>query len=184
MSSERLIRSGTGANLGGASAHNRRVIIEALRLNGALSRADLARSTHLTPQTVSNIVAELCNMGLVSADAPVRSGRGQPAVPHRLVANGAFALGLHIDRHYLRVVATNLVGEPLVREGVVLPGREPDEGIGALLDLLKSARRQLAAVAPESEERLVGLGIAMPGPFGIVRGRDDPWMMAKWQSYP
>ncbi|MGN6551531.1 MAG: ROK family transcriptional regulator [Pararhizobium sp.] len=178
------IVSATGANLGGASAHNRRVIIDTLRLNGALSRAELARATHLTPQTVSNIVAELCETGFVSAGAPVRSGRGQPAVPYGLVANGAFAIGLHIDRHYIRAVATNLLGEPLTREGWVLPGREPEEGIGAVLGLLAKTRADLVALAPEAEDRLVGLGIAMPGPFGIVRDREDPWMMAKWQSYP
>lgn len=178
------IVSATGANLGGASAHNRRVIIDTLRLNGALSRAELARATHLTPQTVSNIVAELCETGFVSAGEPVRSGRGQPAVPYGLVANGAFAIGLHIDRHYIRAVATNLLGEPLTREGWVLPGREPEEGIGAVLGLLAKTRADLVALAPEAEDRLVGLGIAMPGPFGIVRDREDPWMMAKWQSYP
>src|SRR5437764_1020878 len=45
--------------MGGASAHNRRVIVDALRINGALSRAELARSTLLTRQTTSNIVDEL-----------------------------------------------------------------------------------------------------------------------------
>lgn len=184
MTVGRRIVSATGANLGGASAHNRRVIIDVLRLNGALSRAELARATHLTPQTVSNIVAELCGTGLVSADEPVRSGRGQPAVPYRLVANGAFAIGLHVDRHYLRAVATNFVGEPLAKEGWVLPGREPEEGIDAVLRLLRKTRAALVAQAPEAADRLVGLGIAMPGPFGVMRDREDPWMMAKWHAYP
>jgi len=45
----------SGTNLEHARAHNRRVVIEAIRLNGELTRAEIARLTSLTPQTVSNI---------------------------------------------------------------------------------------------------------------------------------
>jgi predicted NBD/HSP70 family sugar kinase len=31
---------------------------------------------------------------------------------------------------------------------------------------------------------LTGLGIAMPGPFGVAPDGDDPWMMGKWQTFP
>ena len=48
-----------GTNLEQAKSHNRRVVIEAIRTNGALSRAPIARVTALSSQTVSNIVEEL-----------------------------------------------------------------------------------------------------------------------------
>ena len=44
MNEQRSIRAKSGANQEGTGAHNRRVIIDALRVNGALSRADLARA--------------------------------------------------------------------------------------------------------------------------------------------
>src|SRR6185295_10441928 len=78
---KRAIRAVAGTNLDGASAHNRRVIFDALRRNGTLTRADLARATQLTPQTVSNIVDSLQTDGLVVADEPRRQGRGQPPAP-------------------------------------------------------------------------------------------------------
>ena len=67
MTDPRQIRAKSGTNHEGTSAHNRRVMIDALRLNGALSRADLARATRLTKQTVSNIIEELERDGLVVA---------------------------------------------------------------------------------------------------------------------
>ncbi|HVM82832.1 MAG TPA: helix-turn-helix domain-containing protein, partial [Candidatus Binatia bacterium] len=48
-----------GTNLEHARSHNRRVVLEAVRLHGSLSRAEIARFTMLTSQTVSNIVEEL-----------------------------------------------------------------------------------------------------------------------------
>lgn len=178
------IRAKSGTNLGGASAHNRRIMIDALRVNGALSRADLARATGLTPQTVSNIIEELASDGLVRSQASVRKGRGQPATPYQLVPEGAFAIGLQIDRHVTRTVIVNLVGDVLVRIEAILPPGGPAEGVVVVLDLVARARAVLSAQISGAEDRLVGLGIAMPGPFGINTLYDDPWMMTAWQTFP
>ncbi|MDE1992133.1 MAG: MarR family transcriptional regulator, partial [Rhizobiaceae bacterium] len=91
MNDFRPIRATSGTNHEGTSAHNRRVIIDALRLNGVLSRADLARATRLTKQTVSNIIEELERDGLVTSRETVRRGRGQPSTPYSLVPEGALA---------------------------------------------------------------------------------------------
>ncbi|MCM2395890.1 ROK family protein [Rhizobium sp. S95] len=184
MNNVRPIRAKRGTNLEGASAHNRRVIVEALRLNGQLSRADLARATALTKQTVSNIVDELERDGLVVSLTAVRSGRGQPSTPYRLVPEGAYAIGLQIDRHVTRSIAVDLVGTVLVRFAASLPQGGPSAGVKTVLDLVEKTRRELAKIATHSEERLVGLGVAMPGPFGIETVDDDPWMMSAWQNFP
>ncbi|WP_027997842.1 ROK family transcriptional regulator [Sinorhizobium arboris] len=184
MNEIRPIRAKSGTNQEGTSAHNRRVMIDALRLNGHLSRAELARATALTKQAVSNIVDELENDGLVASLAAVRKGRGQPSTPYRLVPEGAFAIGLQIDRHVTRTVAVDLIGTVLTRKDAKLPAGGPEVGVEAILSLIDKTRQELAAIAPESRDRLVGLGVAMPGPFGIDSDADDPWMMAAWQSFP
>ena len=63
-----------GTNLELAKSHNRRVVIEAVRLNGALSRAEIARLTALSSQTISNIVAEL-------EERDIRGARQRQPVP-------------------------------------------------------------------------------------------------------
>ncbi|MEW6634253.1 MAG: ROK family transcriptional regulator [Pseudomonadota bacterium] len=177
------IRAKSGTNQEGTSAHNRRVMIEALRLNGALSRADLARATQLTKQAVSNIIEDLESDGLVAALDTVRKGRGQPFTPYRLVPEGAFAIGLQIDRHLTRVVVVDLVGNVVARADANLPLDEPSQGVGIILGLIARVRRELSAISAQSEKRLVGLGVAMPGPFG-VKDSDDKWMMPAWQQFP
>lgn len=180
----RPIRAKSGTNQEGASAHNRRVIIEALRLNGALSRADLARATLLTKQTVSNLMEALEQDGLVVGEDVVRKGRGQPSTPYRLVAEGAFAIGLQIDRHVTRAIGVDLLGNVLSRAEMPLPPDGPASGVRVILDLIGAVRRDLQRSAPRAEQRLAGLGVAMPGPFGIEAEENDDWMMAAWQSFP
>jgi predicted NBD/HSP70 family sugar kinase/biotin operon repressor len=179
----REIRAKGGSNQEGTSAHNRRVMIEALRLNGALSRADLARATGLTKQAVSNIIEELEADGFVAAQEAVRKGRGQPSTPYTLVPERAFAIGLQIDRYLTRALVVDLVGNVLVREQAPLPP-SPAEGVPVILGLIASVRRQLSEVSAQSEQRLVGLGVAMPGPFGLDTSGDDTWSMDAWQAYP
>ncbi|PZM11488.1 ROK family transcriptional regulator [Rhizobium tubonense] len=184
MNDAREIRAKSGTNHEGTSAHNRRVMIDALRLNGSLSRADLSRATKLTKQTVSNIIEELEGDGLVLSLDVVRKGRGQPSTPYKLVPDGAFAIGLQIDRHVTRAAAVNLIGNVLVRAEANLPPGGPSRGAKVILDLIESVRKELATLSVQSEKRLVGLGVAMPGPFGMDIVDDDPWMMAAWQNFP
>ncbi len=185
MNDKRPIRATSGTNHEGTSAHNRRVIIDALRLNGALSRADLARATRLTKQTVSNIVEELEGDGLVTSQETVRGGRGQPSTPYGLVPEGAFAIGLQIDRHITRAIAVDLVGNVLIRQEANLPAGGPTTGTPVVLQLVHDVRTELKQRVAQAEKRLVGLGVAMPGPFGLERDdAENPWMMGPWQRFP
>ncbi|MBE1203401.1 ROK family transcriptional regulator [Aminobacter carboxidus] len=184
MSDISPIRATSGTNQEGTSAHNRRVMMDALRLNGALSRADLARATQLTKQAVSNIIDELERDGFVVSLDAVRKGRGQPSTPYRLVPEGAFAIGLQIDRHLTRAVAVDLVGTVLVRAEANLPPDDPHGGVRIILGVIEGIRRDLAAISAQSERRIVGLGVAMPGPFGLEEFGDNKWMMPAWQKYP
>ncbi|MBB6488147.1 ROK family transcriptional regulator [Rhizobium lusitanum] len=185
MNDKRPIRATSGTNHEGTSAHNRRVIIDALRLNGALSRADLARATRLTKQTVSNIMEELEGDGLVTSRESVRHGRGQPSTPYGLVPEGAFAIGLQIDRHITRAIAVDLVGNVLIRKEANLPAGGPTTGTPVVLQLVQDVRMELKQRVAQAEKRLVGLGAAMPGPFGLERDdADNPWMMGPWQRFP
>ncbi len=65
-----------------------------------------------------------------------------------------------------------------------LPPGGPSNGTKVVLDLVASVRSKLAGIVQQSEKRLVGLGAAMPGPFGVAGSGDDPWMMETWQKFP
>src|SRR5947208_635972 len=86
-----------GTNLEHASAYNRRLLLEAVRARGPISRAELARLTGLSAQTVSNIAEEL-------------RGRGQPPVELAINPRGGYTVGLHFNRERLTAVFVDLSG--------------------------------------------------------------------------
>ncbi|MBS0563725.1 MAG: ROK family transcriptional regulator [Proteobacteria bacterium] len=177
-------RTKTGTNIGGAGEHNRRVVMHGLRVNGAMTRAAIARGTGLVPQTVSNIVDDLEREGLVMAADPVKGGRGQPATPYSLAPNGAFSYGLQLDQHRARTVAIDLVGRIVAAREVTLGPGGLEANLERVLGALGQVAGDLARHAAQPRPRVLGLGLAMPAPTGVHAGRNDPWMTGLSPEHP
>lgn len=179
-----MLRSKAGTNIGGAGEHNRRVVMHGLRVNGALSRAQIARGTGLVPQTVSNIIEELEREGLVIAADPVKSGRGQPATPYSLAPNGAFAYGLQLDQHRARAVAVDLLGRVVAATETTLGPGGLEVNLAQVLGALAQVAGDLARNAGQAQPRVLGMGLAMPAPTGVHARHDDPWMTGLTDDHP
>ncbi|MEA2333449.1 MAG: hypothetical protein QOH58_3587 [Thermoleophilaceae bacterium] len=92
--------------------HNLGLVLRRVAEEGPRSRATLALETGLNKTTVSSLVAELIDAGLLR-DSPseVRPARvGRPPQSVELDPEGPFVLGLEINVDYLAVRATDLAG--------------------------------------------------------------------------
>ena len=87
-----------GSNQGGMRQYNERVLLQAIRLHGSRPKAELARLTHLSTQTVSLIVDRLLEEGLLLKQEAVRGKVGQPSVPIALNPQGAYSIGIKVGR--------------------------------------------------------------------------------------
>ena len=137
---------------------NERVVLQAIRLNGALSKADVARITRLSTQTASVIIDNLLRDKLVVKQARVRGRIGQPSVPIALNRDGAFTLGIKVGRRSLDVLALDFVGDIRYRESLEYAYPNPDTIFGAIAQQLNAVKSALGSHA----DRLVGVGVAAP----------------------
>jgi len=157
-----------GSNNLGTRQFNERVVLQAIRLHGALPKAEIARLTNLTAQTVQLIIARLEADGLVLKHAPLRGRIGQPSVPMALNPDGAFSIGIKIGRRSLDVLLVDFAAQ--VRERLTLDYQFPDPDslfdeirtrVQALrktlgpkrAQLLHGVPQQLAAVETVDKER-------------------------------
>lgn len=177
-------RTRAGANIAGASEHNRRVVMQGLRLNGAMSRAQIARGTGLVPQTVSNIMDDLEAEGLIVAAEPVRAGRGQPATPYSIARHGAFAFGMQIDVHRVRAVAVDLLGEIVAGTESALGPGGLEANLGTIIAAFQHVVAKSTQLVGTPIPRHIGLGLAMPAPTGVHAHSDDPWMVSLGNHHP
>ncbi len=148
-----------GSNLVGVRAHNERLLLTLVRQLGPQPKAQIARMTGLSAQTVSVIVRALEADGLLARGEPVRGKVGQPSVPIGLAAGGAFFFGLKIGRRSAELVLTNFLGQTVARTQMTYRYPTPAE----VLRFAADAIGQLACrLGPDEIRRVAGLGIAMP----------------------
>lgn len=152
-----------GTNSEYIKAYNRRIVLETIRRHGPLSRADIARHTSLTHQTVSNIVGELVDESLVVTGERRTGGRGQPPVTLQVDPSGAHAVGFSLDQDHLSGVLVDLGGAVLERVQHELDAPSPQEA----LDLMHRSTTDLLARRRLPLARLRGVGVALPGQIQV-----------------
>jgi len=151
-----------GSNQVGMRQFNERVVLQALRVHGSLAKADIARLTGLTAQTIGLITARLDEDQLLRREAPVRGRVGQPSVPLGLHPDGAFAIGIKIGRRSADWLLVDFTGQ--VRERLVLDYAFPD--IPVLLPAIKTNLNRLLKKLGPLSDRVVGVGVAAPFQLG------------------
>ncbi|MFC3705487.1 ROK family protein [Devosia honganensis] len=156
-------RVAIGSNPERNRAHNRRVVLEVIRLNEHLGRTEIARRAQLTPQAVANIVEELLEEGLLIQLGRLRSGRGQPPIQFAVNPDGPVTAGVEIAADHMVTVLLDLSGG--VRGQSIVPLAEPGPDI--VPDLVAREVGRLQAGLGSGGGRLLGVGVVMPGPFEV-----------------
>jgi len=87
-----------GANQVRVRAYNERLVMSLVRRHGSLSKAEIARRSGLSAQTVTVIMRALEAEGLLMRGAPMRGKVGQPSVPMLLNPDAVYSFGLKIGR--------------------------------------------------------------------------------------
>ncbi len=148
-----------GSNQSGMGQFNERVVLQAIRLHGSLAKAELARLTHLSTQTVSLIINRLLEQGLVLKRAPQRGKVGQPSVPIMLNPDGAYFIGIKIGRRSLDLLLIDFNGAVRARRAITYRYPDPALLFGQIAPLQRGLLEQLG---PLQAARLVGIGVAAP----------------------
>ncbi|CAA7601400.1 MarR family [Acididesulfobacillus acetoxydans] len=146
---------------------NKSNILNTIRLQGPVSRAEIASLTGLTPPTVTNIVAELLEAGLVIESELGESTGGRKPIMLRLNAEGFYVLGVYAGVSKVKAVSAGLDGT--IRQRAVLPlPKEPSAE--NFLSLVKETLRQVIEKTEAKREKYLGIGVGMHGLVDTERG--------------
>ncbi|MFJ6678728.1 ROK family transcriptional regulator [Microbacterium sp. NPDC091382] len=171
-----------GANQPSVGGYNEAVVLDQIRRSHGFSRVELAGATGLSAQTVSNIVQRLLDAGIVEEAGRTSSGRGKPRTTLRLVGSSRYAVGVHLDPGLITVVLLSIDGEVIARHARATPlAQEPADTVEVLTRDIETT----LADSGIDRSRIVGLGIAAPGPIDVERGIVlDPPNLTGWDRVP
>ncbi|MEM6277353.1 MAG: ROK family transcriptional regulator [Pseudomonadota bacterium] len=174
--------SSAGSNQSGMRARNERLVLSLLRRLGPQAKAEIARKTGLSAQTVSVIMRALESDGLLEKGEKVRGRVGQPSVPMRLSPDGAYFLGMKVGRRSAELILVNFTGEELAHVTETYAFPTPDMA----LRFARQAVEEVCATLPiERRSRIAGMGIASPfflWEWATMIGV-DPDKMDAWRDF-
>lgn len=155
-------RVAIGSNPERNRRHNRRVVLEAIRMHGALGRTAIARLTHLTAQAVANIVEELVAEDFLIGTGRRRAGRGLPPLQFAVNPEGPVTVGVEIAADHLTAVLLDLTGQIRAQSKTAISDLAP-------ATIARRVAREIAALRAGLKRPvpLLGVGVVMPGPFEI-----------------
>lgn len=162
-------------------AQHRQLMLNLLWREREASRADLARRTGLSRSTVSAIVADLLETGLVrEARTGVSTGGRRPIVL-AFQDDAALLLGVELGASHVSVVLTDLRCKVRDHRRVPCPVRDDPEGA---LELVEQCIGELLGGTGKTHPSLVGIGVAAPSPIDPRRpGELIAAIVPKWEGY-
>lgn len=154
-----------GSNINIVKASNLRAILLNLLYKETFSRVQLAKEISLSATTITNLIDELMQQGVVKEDysiLPTTSERkvGRPRTALRLVPNARFAIGLYIGIGVYRVGVVNLVGEVCQSRRLSYDINLPPKQV------LNDMADQIESVVEEYQierNQIIGIGVGSTG---------------------
>lgn len=149
-----------GADQSIARKYNRAQILNRLRVQGAASRADLARQTGLTRSTISRIIDDLMEEKLVHEISENQNSFGRPGTLLALNPSGGSAIGMEIGVHFISIMLTDFASSPLWNDRI-----EINDSIDSDIYISKAEALITKAISISEQKKLSvkGIGVAIWG---------------------
>jgi predicted NBD/HSP70 family sugar kinase len=155
---------------------NRQIVLNYVRDREPISRAEIARETALQRSTISTIVENLKDEGLIEEIGEGESTGGRRPTLLRLRASGALAIGVDITPSCTAIATCDLAGRVLAREEFAV-SRSPER----LAELIIESVRRLGQSA--TGQPIEGVGISLPGLVEPASGRAIYIPYFRWRDW-
>ncbi|ATG50855.1 transcriptional regulator [Brachybacterium vulturis] len=171
---------------------NLSLLLRHLHTRGGRSRATLAQETGLSKASVTSLVSDLAELGLVQEGQVERRGTvGRPGTEVRISPLHVAGIGLELNVDYLAVCLRDLAGEvrftssvpmPYVLDATVADGRAYPPGL--VLDRVAQQLAESLEVASREGLWVAGVTIAPPGPIDYEGGSVRVAANLGWTDVP
>jgi predicted NBD/HSP70 family sugar kinase len=134
---------------------NQAAVLELIREQGPISRSEIARRLHLSPATITRIVNDLLENGIVLEGGPVHSQHGRRPVLLEFNPRASLIIGVYVHKNMMGALS-DLNGEILERR--VLSSVPGEEGVQRLIALIEDLLR----LSRDYGSPVRGVGIGAP----------------------
>lgn len=158
------------------------LIIHTIQQNAPISRTELTAKVGLTTAAVINITNALMDAGILVQTGRADVTHGRRAVLLDVNADAFYILGAEVNTSEINVGLSDFRGSIVRRASAPVPAQiRPEEAIARIAALA----REVVAAADVDRGKLLGLGLALPGPLDSQRGvMINPPNLSGWENVP
>lgn len=172
----------TSGPVAASRSKTRGVVLDLIRAARTVSRVELAANSGLTPPTITQVVRELMEHGLVVEAGRGASTGGKPPTLLQLNPQARYSVGVLFERNICVVVVTDLAGRPVARTSFHGTELLPPE---LALPLVASRVEALLGTVGVERGKVLGVGLVSYGPqdrqAGVLLTHQPT---AEWFGYP
>lgn len=141
------------------------VLMEVLQ-HGPISRIEISKKTHLTRSTVSELVNDLINKGLIKENKKAFDKTGPGKKPILLIpeTNKFYVIGYDLSITNSEIIVMDLKGSIILKEPFIsLKKLISIKNLNEIINLFKENFKSIVSSLNIPEESIRGMGIAFPG---------------------
>ena len=157
---------------------NRSVLLSSLFFEQPRSRQDLSEETGLSPASVSNVVRELIDDGIVVEAGSVDSDGGRPRVLLQINPDYGYVIGVDVGEIRVRVELYDLTMTERAKADYPLDPSQHE--VSEIVEAILAGLDTVLASSGVSPSAVLGIGVGVPGivengPDGLVHGQSYGW---------
>lgn len=139
---------------------NETSLLELIRTNKQVSKAELAQITGLSPTACGTIVANLLDKGYIREAGVGTSKGGRRPILYELTPKSYFSIGVDIDIDYMRFILMDITGQVEFRDKISCDfARDTSESIRLMEEKIVEIIKNHSI----EHDRLLGVGVSVPG---------------------
>lgn len=142
---------------------NRLQILHQLLVRKSSTRQELSKVTGLSLATVANLITRMLDEGLVVETGMEAPEMGRPTAILALNALAGACVGVDVAETYIHYDLFDLTLKNLAEYEIALPSSKKEAG--EVVQQIVSGFNTLLSQANIDREKVVGVGISIPGPF-------------------
>lgn len=140
-------------------AYNETYILNLIRVNKSLSRADISKTTGLSPTAAGGIVSSLIEKGYLCENGTGESKGGRRPVMLELKKNFRYSVGLDVDVDSMSFIIMDITGRIVYEWSSVLADNTPAAAASIAAEEIRNVLRGRRI----HTDKLLGIGVSVPG---------------------
>ena len=156
------------ANTGILKKNNIFTVLQAIKINGPMTKPEIIQTTGLTNASVHNFVNELVERNIIHIEGYNASNGGRKALLYRFNASICYIAGVYLALHEISTFIFDLDLNIITSRTSSMDLNSPD--VESNINMVVSEIELAITESGVEKSKIAGIGITVPGPVDFVNG--------------